>query len=64
MDSKEIYIKQFQDILATEIRFVSQYKSLIDLLHDADLTNELRVIYKDEQRHVDIAKDLVRMVSE
>jgi len=64
MDSKEVYVREFQDILATEVRFVTQYGALIDKLKKSDVCDKLREIYKDEQRHVEIAKDLLRMVSE
>ncbi|MBN3037954.1 MAG: hypothetical protein JW869_00890 [Candidatus Omnitrophica bacterium] len=63
MSSNEVYKKEFQKALLIEERARDYYKYYIDRIKDAKLLEKFKEIYADEQRHVQVVKEFIDILS-
>ena len=64
MSSSEVYKRKFEEILRIEERFRDLYAYDFDRIEDAYLSEKLEGVYKDEMKHVGIAKSIIGNLSE
>ena len=64
MSYNEIYMKKFEELAATEEKFMELYKFYAGKAEDAYLLAKFKEIYEDEKKHVAIARGFIKIISE
>ena len=59
----DILLKEFEEILALEIRAKHFYDHYIDQIDDPEVKETLTSIRNDEKVHIKIAEELIEIVS-
>jgi len=64
MNSKEIYKKKFEELLAIEEKARDLYKYYINRIEDPVLLETFQRIYNDEEWHVKAIRGFINKISE
>lgn len=64
MNSRDIYINKFEELLLIEKKFRDLYKYHVDRIKDPILLEKFKRIYEDEKKHVEIVQNFIKMASE
>jgi len=64
MGSNNVYIKKFEELLQAEEKARDFYKYYANQLSDSGLLEKFKKIYQDEEKHVNICKNIIKVASE
>ena len=63
MSSKEIFEKMFEDLLPIETKARDLYGYYLDKISDEFLLSKFKEIHADEEKHIKIAQELIKIAS-